>query len=196
MTLTFAIAILTTTFLSSTTTSSPSLFQIDAQQYYSPLYSGTTYILLPDIHRSGGPACLHSLNQQLNLLGMNSQMFNLIPQYTTKHSKSILNNNHNQIFHTTTEQINEAKPKILRHLLSNLTPHDFIVLPTHWIGSNYYTEHEMTQLSNTGARTLVYLLGVAYPNDDLIPSNNDHGLVVGFNVGDITYVFKATLWAM
>ena len=130
-----------------------------------PLYTGTVYVLIPDVHRSGGPACLHSLHAQLNQMAVTSYMFNLLPQYTTPHSRSIplsLLSNADQPL-TSMPQVLATKPLVIDYLINHLTPHDWIVVPTHWIDSDYFTQEDMERFSNTGARTLVYLLGVAYP---------------------------------
>ena len=153
------------------------------------LFSGHVYVLLPDLHKSGGPACLHALNSQLNMIGINSYMFNLIPQYTTRHSKPVFDGE----MYTSPEMIAAAKPRVMEHLLSTLTPNDIVVVPTHWIDSNYYSAKEMKLIQSTGARTIVYLLGVAYPNDDKVESNNGHGIVVGFFLREITNQFASIL---
>ena len=160
-----------------------------------PLYTGTVYVLIPDVHRSGGPACLHSLHAQLNQLTITSYMFNLLPQYTTPHSRPIplpLLSNVDQPL-TSMPQVLATKPLVIDYLINHLTPHDWIVVPTHWIDSDYFTQKDMERFSNTGARTLVYLLGVAYPWDFTTPSNNNPGLVVGFKLQEITQGFASVL---
>lgn len=160
----------------------------------STTYSGNTYILFPDVHRSGGPACLHALNSALNEIGISSFMFFVNPQYANKHTQSIVLPNFPTSHYTTLEQVQSAKPRLLSHLISILTPNDFVIIPTHSIGSQgYFTSSNFQKLSATGARTIVYLLGVAFPYDSEIETNNGHGLVVGFHLRDVTHQFAPIL---
>lgn len=157
------------------------------------LSSSNVYVLIPDVHQSGGPACLHELHNKLNQLNFNSFMFNLIGQYSTEYSRPIqippLIDNKIQSM----QDVRSLKPIVVSHLLQVLTKSDILVLPVNWISSNYFTESEMKSFSNTGARTFVYLLGVANPHDFVIDSNNGHGLVVGFRLSEVTQRYAPIL---
>jgi hypothetical protein len=126
-------------------------------------------------------------------MGIKSFMFHVNSMYATKHNRQLIIPNFPTDHFTTLEQVAAATSRVVSHLKSVLTPNDFVIVPTHSIQSSYFTRSDFQQLSSTGARTIVYLLGVAFPHDSHVPSNNGHGLVVGYNLRDVTHRFAQIL---
>ena len=156
----------------------------------SAIYSGRAVVLFPSNFDSGGPACLHALHTTLNAVGISSEMYAVNPYYDAQHGphlRPLVDDRTNAAFPSRSEdEIRRTIPGVLESLRRTLTPHDMIILPMMY--KDYIAVDTMTELLNNtgGARSVVYLLGVAFPDDPYESAHNVPGLVVGYASESIT----------
>ena len=129
------------------------------------------FVYLPDFHKSGGPAHFHQLHSNLNQLGFDSYFYYVNPHYVDKHMKNLT------FFDPTA-----------------LQSRDIIVLPANW--QTYMTKEEERQLQQSGARGVVLVTGVSYPQREELLSleNYTQGWAVPFAHSHYTHLTYQLPW--
>ena len=149
------------------------------------IFSGRIIVLFPDLHISGGPHCLHALHSELNELGVESSMWAVNEWYAMPNTRVFANAVGQPFPCRNMHDIKKYWPYVREELQRTLSPSDILVLPMMY--DDYLTTDELkTILESTGARSAVYLLGVAFPRDPTEQDNNRPGVVVGYDTETIT----------
>lgn len=139
---------------------------------HSPLLpKSRIFVYLPDFHKSGGPAHFHQLHSNLNQLGFDSYFYYVNPHYVDKHMKNLT------FFDPTA-----------------LQGRDIVVLPANW--QTYMTKEEERQLQQSGARGVVLVTGVSYPQQERLLSlaNYTQGWAVPFAHSHYTHLTYQLPW--
>ena len=138
-------------------------------------------VVLPDLHRSGGPQHFHMVNSGLNRLGFDSEMFFVNPYYQDEYSKNI------------------SQELLDRNNASRINPDmlsskDILILPCRW--SLYISEEDEAVLRGKGVRFMVIVTAVAFPEETMLLNLLDYsrGTAVPFACSHYMHHFYQLPW--